>query len=257
MKKCFYLYLAIYFLSSIFNGSTAQCFPDRHSTNWYDGWISCIKKPSPNDPTAAASHWILYDFKTIYKIDQFKIWNTNDPDHLDWGSRKIDFYFSEDSVQWKSAGQYTLTQATGKNNYEGEDWQSISIPRARYILIRSLENFAGNCHGFSEVKFAAEKIKINTSSEDPQMEDQALIIKLSPNPSKYFTVLEIDTKSFEPVYFEIINAYGQKMYSKRFYPSLSIFRDEINTREWPSGTYFLQIVQSNVQQNTLLQKIGE
>ena len=65
----------------------AQCFPDRHSTNFYDGWVSCETAVNPN-PLRPVSHFIMYDFGKIFKLGQMQIWNTNDPAHLDWGDAR-------------------------------------------------------------------------------------------------------------------------------------------------------------------------
>ncbi|MBL0007782.1 MAG: hypothetical protein IPP25_11575 [Saprospiraceae bacterium] len=83
MKKTIFLIAALVGLSQMV---FSQCFPNRHSTNFYDGWVSCEAAPSPN-PARPVSHFIMYDFGKVYKLGQMTIWNSNDPAHLDWGMR--------------------------------------------------------------------------------------------------------------------------------------------------------------------------
>lgn len=142
------------FILSISLNLFGQCFPERHSTNWFDAWVSCETSISPN---SSKSHWIMYELDALYKIDKFKIWNINDPSHLEWGTKNLLIEYSEDGKNWFIADSFVLTKATGTNDYEGDDWIDLNIPKAKFLLLTSLTNFKGDCHGFSEIKFSAEK----------------------------------------------------------------------------------------------------
>ncbi|MFZ1676528.1 MAG: hypothetical protein WAT91_04595, partial [Saprospiraceae bacterium] len=115
MKKLIFLFVAFVLFQHV---TTAQCFPNRHNTNFFDGWISCEAAPSPN-PLRPVSHFIMYDFGKIYKLGQMEIWNTNDPAHLDWGMRDVAIDYSIDGETWTTAGTYTFQQASGLSTYEG------------------------------------------------------------------------------------------------------------------------------------------
>ena len=106
------------FILSISLSLFGQCFPERHSTNWFDAWVSCETSISPN---SSKSHWIMYELDALYKIDKFKIWNINDPSHLEWGTKNLLIEYSEDGKNWFIGDSFVLTKATGTNDYEGDD----------------------------------------------------------------------------------------------------------------------------------------
>ena len=62
MKKIILILVIIVVTSDML---LAQCYPNRHNTNWYDGWVSCMPAENPN-PERMESHWIL--FKMGYPI---------------------------------------------------------------------------------------------------------------------------------------------------------------------------------------------
>jgi len=175
--KQFLLFINVVFCVNL----NAQCYPDRHSTNWFDAWISCQEKENPN-PVNKAGHWILFDLKNQYEIDKIKFWNINDPDRLNWGMKDVLIDYSIDSILWANAGTFSLQQGEGSNRYEGMDWTDVVIPKARYVLISGLSNYGGSCSGFAEIRFSAEKINIvtdNTEVNNPTT--NALDIKIQPN----------------------------------------------------------------------------
>ncbi len=248
MKKAIILISLIY-SSSLFS----QCFPDRHSTNWFDAWISCKVKQSPN-PANGSGHWILYDLKNQYLIDKIKIWNVNDPDHLNWGMKNIRIEYSSDSIAWSSAGEFTLTKADGTNRYEGMDWMDVVIPKARYILITGLSNFDGPCFGLAELRFSAEKIEIVTETENKTTE-QELEVAILPNPFTDIFRVEFKGKRNSEIILEISDLFGKNFYSEKLKLENGYTNIRIQTRKWPSGAYVLMAKQESKIQRAQLIKI--
>lgn|SRR5690606_3531096 len=158
---------------------SGQCYPDRHSTNFYDGWLSCEPALNPN-PARPVSHFIMYDYGKPYKLGATHIWNTNDPDRTSWGMRDVWIDYSLDGMTWYSAGEFTFPKAPGVNTYEGFDGPNLNQVDARYLLITAINNHDGPCYGLSEIRVYAEESEI--TSVDPVDELAGINISLYPNP---------------------------------------------------------------------------
>jgi hypothetical protein len=177
MKK---IILFIILLTGAMQSGGAQCFPNRHSTNFFDGWISCELAESPN-PVRGKSHFIMYDYSKVFKLGQTEIWNTNDPGHLDWGMRDVIIDYSLDGINWIEAGQYTFPQASGLSTYEGEPGPNLNDIEARYLLITGVSNYGSNdCFGLSEFRISAEEVII--SDVENVTELTCVGVTLYPNP---------------------------------------------------------------------------
>ena len=130
---------------------SSQCYPDRHNTTWFDGWESCDMTLNPNN-SRGESHWILYDLGHNYTLQNFHLWNVNDPAHLDEGVSKMAIDYSDDGITWKEFQIVDVPVATGKSIYEGEDIANFDGLTTRYILLTILENYGGTCSGFAEMR---------------------------------------------------------------------------------------------------------
>jgi hypothetical protein len=176
MKKTILLIAALALFQHL---AVSQCYPDRHSTNYFDGWISCEPATSPN-PARPVSHFILYDFGKVYKLGQMTIWNTNDPSHLDWGMKDVAIDYSTDGENWYTAGDFTFPQASGLSTYEGEEGPYLGDIEGRYLLITGLTNYGGECFGLSEMRVTGEEVIIS------DVEDVATLdcvdVTIYPNP---------------------------------------------------------------------------
>lgn len=153
--------LTIILLSFSANIAFGQCFPDRHNTNWFDGWISCETAPNPKS-AYGDSHWILYDFKESYELGQMQVWNSNDPSHLDYGMQEVAIDYSLDGIDWVQLGNYEFEIASGKSIYEGFEGPDFDGAFARYVLITGLSNYGGECFGLSEIRIAVEESSVAT-----------------------------------------------------------------------------------------------
>ena len=158
----------------------SQCFPNRHSTNFFDGWVSCEPAANPN-PARQMSHFIMYDFGKLYKLGQMTIWNSNDPSHLDWGMRDVAIDYSADGETWVNAGDFTFSQASGLSTYEGEEGPFLNDIKARFLLITAINNYGGTCFGLGEMHVAGEEVEIISDVEDVA-ELECVNVSIYPNP---------------------------------------------------------------------------
>lgn len=244
MKKLIILIICIFQIDQTV--LSAQCFEDRHSTNWFDGWVSCSVSASPN-PALKSGHWILYDLTALYKISSLRIWNTNDPQHLDWGTSKLHISYSEDSIIWKNVGDVTLEKASGSNTYEGSDWIPLDIPKAKYILLTSKESFGGSCHGIAEVNFQAEKVKINTASKDDLSKSKPLSLVLTPNPFSQLLRLNIQDAIPGDYILNVHNSIGDLVDFRKVSVQSGEESLEVDARSWPAGSYVFTLTNDKIQ----------
>lgn len=155
------LIITLILLSFSANLAIGQCYPDRHNTNWFDGWISCETAPNPNS-AYGDSHWILYDFNESYDLGQMQVWNSNDPSHLDYGMQEVAIDYSLDGIDWIQLGNYEFEIASGKSIYEGFQGPDFDGAYARYVLVTGLSNYGGECFGLSEIRIAVEESTVVT-----------------------------------------------------------------------------------------------
>lgn len=153
------LFISILFVQQTL---TAQCYLDRHNTTWYDAWTSCETSPNPN-AAREDSHWLQYDLGHFYLLKNSQFWNANRPEHLQNGLKDVVIDVSLDGENWTEWGTYTLSQATGKNIYEGEVGPDFSEVLARYVLITAIDNHGGDCYSLSEMKINVESAPVFVS----------------------------------------------------------------------------------------------
>ena len=237
------------FILSISLSLFGQCFPERHSTNWFDAWVSCETSISPN---SSKSHWIMYELDALYKIDKFKIWNINDPSHLEWGTKNLLIEYSEDGKNWFIADSFVLTKAPGTNDYEGDDWIDLNIPKAKFLLLTSLTNFKSDCHGFSEIKFSAEKIKLNTTIS---YEKNKMRVEVTPNPFSNQIEVNINSSLNGSCQIEILNSLGQNVYNNIVMIDNYTFHQTLDLKHLKSGIYHFQIKQKSVKYSKNILKL--
>lgn len=130
----------------------AQVFPDRHTTNAYDGWVSCTKNTNPN-PARGQSHWIQYHFNTPAPLYDMIIWNLNHPDYIKDGLNKVIIDVKQSGMStWTLIDTFTFPKAPGSGFYEGFRGPDLGGINATDLLITALSNHGGGCYGLSEIK---------------------------------------------------------------------------------------------------------
>lgn len=193
----------IYFIVIFGTGlkSVAQCFPNRHSTNWFDGWVSCEKSQSPIQ-SYGETHWIMYDLGFEYKLGESRLWNLNEPKNLNNGVSTYKVDYSLDGINWVTLGDYNLFQAEGSTVYQGEEGPDFDGIKARYVLITALNNYGGDCYGFSEIKINALDASLSDNDELP------IRGKVSPNP--FLDVFELVIPQYNgEIKYQVFNLVGQ------------------------------------------------
>ena len=215
----------------------AQCYPDRHSTDWFDAWISCQESLSPN-PANKTGHWIVYDLKDRYTIDKIKVWNVNDPAHLDWGIRDFKIEYSGNYINWFDAGEFKLDKANGSPIYEGMNWINVRMPEARYVLITAISNYGKEqCYGFAEIEFSAEKTII--TSDHNAANEVELKASILPNPFEDYFIANVQANLADDVEYTCLDLVGHVIQQGKIKMHKSNYMLRILTEEWPAGQYNL------------------
>lgn len=234
MKKTFFILFG--FISFYVSG---QCLPDRHSTNWFDGWVSCESSVNPN-PIRGTSHWILYDLGYVYTLGESTFWNTNDPAHLNNGMKDFLIDYSLDGVNWQFMGSYQLPISTGRSDYSGVNGPDFNEILARFVLITPTTNYGGTCFGFSELRINIENSTIGID------ETLGFVAFVYPNPFDTHTVLKIiDSNSGESYRYSLTDMLGRSIQEQTTLVLNQQNEWLINYESLPldSGVYFLTVYQ--------------
>lgn len=185
----------------------AQCLPDRHSTSWYDGWVSCSAAQSPN-PARGMSHWVMYNFGQPYNLSTSTLWNSNDPAHLDYGIQGYTVDYSLNGTTWTPLGVFVAGQASGSPMYQGAEGPDFKNAIAQYVLLTATSNYGGSCFGFGEIKIDLT----DAGHGKPDIPSTQWVVY--PNPFRD----RLSFKSFHhsitgPVLIEIVDITGRKVFS--------------------------------------------
>ena len=230
-------------LALFWQTSAAQCYPDRHSTNWYDSWISCEAKESPN-PEREDGHWIMFDYGAVYALGAAHIWNVNDPDRLSWGMQDVVIDVSVDGENWVVAGEFTFDIATGQSIYEGFEGPDFENIEARFLLITARTNFGGACFGLGEIQIEAEEVV--TDVDDPSSQT-CLSAQAFPNPFTDYLVVDLTADCKGEITVFVYDMYGRESYRSVINPTGTKTRMTIPADKLPPGPY---IVKANTEGGT-------
>ena len=249
MRKRYLYILILLFLSTQF--IAAQCYPDRHSTNWFDGWVSCEKSPNPIS-SYGESHWIMYDLGYDYVLNETKFWNANEPKNLNYGINAFNIDYSLDGVTWTNLGEFNLSQASGLSTYEGDDdAPDFDGAQARYVLITPTTNYGGNCFGFSEMKINITDPFIVVKEED------GFNATAYPNPFINNVSLRIVTLDENaPVNYALYDILGRTITSNTFnmIEDTDTYELTLHGNTLSIGIYILKITQNNKERSFKLVK---
>ncbi|ULC60816.1 T9SS type A sorting domain-containing protein [Flaviramulus sp. BrNp1-15] len=248
MKKKI-IYIAFMLLCQI---TFAQCYPDRHSTSWFDGWVSCETSTNPIT-SYGETHWIMYDFGYEYVLNESKFWNANEPKNLQYGINDFNIDYSIDGVTWTNLGEFQIEQASGLSTYEGdENGPDFNGAKARYVLITPTTNFGGNCFGFSE-------IKINiTDPFEVINEEEGFNALVYPNPFENDITLRIVTLDENlPVTYRLFDILGREILNNTLdlTEDIETYPIPLNGQSLSIGIYILNIEQnSNIKSFKLIKR---
>ena len=236
MKKIFTLLLISFLVTQAFS----QCYPDRHNTSWYDGWISCTTSANPN-PDRDDSHWILYNFGQVHALGKIHIWNTNDPMHLDRGIKNVIIDYSSDGFNWTSLGSFSFELGLGTSTYEGFEGPDFEGANAQYVLITAEDNYGGSCYGVSEVRF--EKLETQSATTTSSTQDPFCISsQVYPNPFVDNPLLAIRSNCNKKVSYRITDALGNLIINVRLDQISGNFEEPLPLNNLSPGIYFLDVM---------------
>lgn len=230
--------------------SQSQCFPDRHSTNWYDGWVSCNVSPNPI-PAYGETHWILYDFKYPYALGKSQLWNANEPKNLDYGIQAYNVDYSLDAITWVKLGEFNMERASGASTYQGNDGPNFNAVKARYVLITPTSNYGGNCYGFSELKISITNPLLDIN------EEEGFKANVYPNPFIDNVSLSIRTlNKTAPIKYTLYDILGRAVIQNSLVitDSNDTYNLSINGNNLSAGLYVLKIIQNDKEQTYKLVK---
>lgn len=240
-----------------------QAFPDRHSTDIDDQWLSCNSSNNPN-PIRGESHWIRYDFGDSYMLTSSRIWNFNTPerinsyDNMSWslyplmgkledGMQNIVIDLSTDGITWVEHGRFTIPKAPGSSFYEGVMGPNFNGKTARYVLITGQSNYGGLCYGLGEIRFTATVI---TTKTDDLLANS--ILEYYPNP--FNEKASVDVYNFPQGTWRVnvSDITGRVLQSFPIEIAGDNERFEIDGSQLSSGLYLLTLSQANMRKTIKL-----
>ena len=136
-----------------------------------------------------------------------KLWNFNDPAHLNRGIRTALVDVSNDGINWYFVDTLRLSQAPGVSVYEGEQAFDFDGEAARFVLITAVENFGSeDCFGLSEIR--VERSELTTSIEE-ETANGCLLASVYPNPFVHSAKVQVNSDCSGMVEWQLTNVLGQ------------------------------------------------
>lgn len=229
MKGILTFIITVISLASM-TSACAQC-NGGHTTSPGDMWLSCTGANNPN-PARSQQHWILYDFGAIYFLNESHLWNYNVPGTTGNGLQNITIDYSTNGSDWSLWGDYSLSEANGSDDYEGESGPSFEGIEAQFLLISVTSNHGGNCYGFSELKIDVDFGSVQV--DEPSL--AALQFGLYPNPTRDLCTIQLE--NFNEAEIRILNVAGSLLRTTR--PESATTRMDVSAL--PAGIYMVQVV---------------
>ncbi|MHC4229210.1 MAG: LamG-like jellyroll fold domain-containing protein, partial [Planctomycetota bacterium] len=121
---------------------------DLHSAQTTDMWLSS------SGPDAA---WIQYEFDTVYRLHEMRVWNHNTSLEavIGFGIKDATFEYSVDGANWTTLGTtHEFARASGGAGYAANTIVDLSGVAAKYVKITANSNWGGLLqYGLSEIRF--------------------------------------------------------------------------------------------------------
>ncbi len=120
---------------------------DEHSTNGEHMWLSAGVQPD----------WILFEFDSVYKLDELWVWNSNQlvEKIVGFGAKDVTVEYSLDSSAWTElASVPPFEQADGADGYIPDTPIDFGGVLAKYVRLTVNSTWGGIAQcGLSEVRF--------------------------------------------------------------------------------------------------------
>lgn len=230
--------LALIVVISLGCGSAilSQCYPEQHSTNWYDGWYACTIEENPNS-MRSASHWLMIDLGDNYRLRGSHWWNFNYPEQLEAGVKTVDIDYSVDGRDWNYLKTVSLPKASGLSTYEGVTGPDLEDVEARFVLLTVKETYGSSCAGLSEISIEGIKSG-NTTSVANVTGDLCLTSKISPNPVVTNTTISLEGICNEKINWILTDGLGRTL-RKSSAQLAPPFKFDMDLSDLPAGIYNL------------------
>jgi hypothetical protein len=122
---------------------------DTHGSDPMTMWMS----------TGAQPNWIQYQFDKAYKLNDLKVWNSNQPveGYLGFGAKKVTVEYSADGTTWKALDNVPdFGRGTGLPGYAANTTVKFGGVTAKYVKLTINTTWGGMSPmtGLSEVQFS-------------------------------------------------------------------------------------------------------
>ena len=122
---------------------------DLHGTDGTTMWLSAGAQPN----------WIQYQFDKVYKLNDLKVWNSNQliEGFLGFGAKKVTIEYSADGTTWTALDNVPeFARATGMAGYAANTTVNLGGVMAKFVKLTINSNWGGVAPqtGLSEVRFS-------------------------------------------------------------------------------------------------------
>jgi sialate O-acetylesterase len=215
---------------------------DEHEANVTSKAWHSDDKPFP--------HYFKIELKTPQDVAAMRIWNLNwSAAYLNRGVRELEIYVSESpsAIQdtpftnsvWKKVMNYSMNQASGENNYEGEMFNFPTVQKdMKWVGINILNSYnsANGYTGISEIKLFSPEV---ASGYLNNLKKQSIAV-FSQNNKLH--IKSLITGSFS---FSLYSIHGLKVFSDNINSSLYTLPTEFLSK----GCYLLSIYNETMKQH--------
>jgi len=195
-------------------------------------------------------HYFKIELKTPQEVAAMRIWNLNwSAAYLNRGVKDVEIYVSESTAAiqdspytnsvWEKVMNYTMSQATGTNDYKGELLTFPAIQKnVKWVGINILNSYnsANGYMGLSEVKLYSPG---TTTQLQPVLKKKIAHIFVQNN------ALHIQPLIDGTTVFALYSIHGVKLFSD----TLNNSTYTCSTNSLPKGCYFLQLTNGERKEN--------
>ncbi|MCX5644525.1 MAG: discoidin domain-containing protein [Phycisphaerae bacterium] len=147
---------------------------DLHGTEGTTMWLSGGAQPN----------WIQYQFDKAYKLNDLKVWNSNQPieGFLGFGAKNVTIETSADGTTWTAlANVPEFARATGMAGYAANTTINMGGVMAKYVKLTITSNWGGMAPqtGLSEVRFS--QIPVQARAPQPANAATGVVVETSLN----------------------------------------------------------------------------
>ena len=239
-----------------------------------DSWQSCEIRMNPN-PARGQSHWIMYDFGKVIKLEEVRFWNLfveSANMRKKEGYARAHFDYSIDMTNWNSVySELPRTHTLAENeDYPGLLIEELRGKVARYLVItEATASRKGKCQGFSKITFEVSdcpdedcgqgntaplvNLTDNPYGKDDSFDGRASL-DLSPNPTNAWTSINFNIAGDSQVSLGVFSKTGQLIsWVVQDAPfSAGPHEKLFPVQQLPAGVYFVNLI---TDAQTLVQRL--